>query len=59
MGVGRLLKKRKPQKVARMVVSLGRATEMGSSVEVRAITDASDWCTKRFFDPVSLHAIFV
>ena len=59
MGVGRLLKERKPQKVACMVVSLGRATEMGSSVEVRAITDASDWCTKRFVDPVSLLTIFV
>ena len=59
MGVGRLLKKMKPQEVARMVVPLGRATEMGSSVEVRAIPDASDWRTKGFVDPVSLHAIFI
>ena len=58
-GVGRLLKKMKPQEVARMVVPLGRATEMRSRVEVRAISNASDWRTKRFVDPVSLHAIFI
>ena len=59
MGTGRLLKERKPQEVARIVVPLGRATEMGSSVDVRSIPDASDWRTKMFVDPVSVHAIFV